>query len=258
MCNSLWQSGNGPGQRIYTAQDKAVIKAASEIKDHSILMTDTDKFEYHIEAAVREACKMLGWVLRSFITRYPQPLMTLYRALVLPHLEYCCQLWNPISVGSIRRLKSVQSTFSVRLTGMGDSNYWQILVLLKLYSLERRRERYIIVYTLKILEGLTPNIFGERGPEIQTVEGGRRGWGMCAIPQIYNRVRVAVPSVLEGLLPMNGARLFNVLPRNIREYSGLLTVFKNKLDLYLQTVPDTPHHPHYYLSTPSNSLLAHQ
>ena len=37
-------------------------------------------------------------------------------------------------------------------------NYWQTLHELKIYSLERRHERYGIIYMWKILEGLVPNI----------------------------------------------------------------------------------------------------
>ena len=40
---------------------------------------------------------------------------------------------------------------------MNDINYWDRLTVLKLYSLERRREMYIIMYVFKILKELVPN-----------------------------------------------------------------------------------------------------
>jgi hypothetical protein len=38
-----------------------------------------------------------------------------------------------------------------------DLNYWDRLKHLGLYSLEKKRERYIILYTLKMITGLAPN-----------------------------------------------------------------------------------------------------
>lgn len=39
-------------------------------------------------------------------------------------------------------------------------DYWVVLKYLRLFSLQRRRERYHIIYTWKILEDLIPNING--------------------------------------------------------------------------------------------------
>ena len=40
---------------------------------------------------------------------------------------------------------------------MQSLEYSERLVSLKLYSLQRRRERYCIIYVWKIIEGLVPN-----------------------------------------------------------------------------------------------------
>jgi len=82
-------------------------------------------------------------------TRDELCLMMLWRSLVLSKLEYCCQLWNPNTVGEIEELEveAVQRSFT--------SKNWEHL---KLYSLPRRREPYHIIYTWSILEGLVPNV----------------------------------------------------------------------------------------------------
>ena len=41
---------------------------------------------------------------------------------------------------------------------MHDLSYNERLKALKLYSLQRRRERYCIIYVWKVLEGLVPNV----------------------------------------------------------------------------------------------------
>ena len=43
------------------------------------------------------------------------------------------------------------------ITGMRDCSYRDILSLLRLYSLQGRRERYCIIYVWKIIEDLVPN-----------------------------------------------------------------------------------------------------
>ena len=49
---------------------------------------------------------------------------------------------------------------------------------------------------------------------------------------------------------MKAARLFNNMPKNIRNLTVCLTsCFKKKLDLYLSTIPDLPNTPNL-----SNSL----
>jgi hypothetical protein len=86
-------------------------------------------------------------------------MMTLFRALVLPNLEYCCQHWSLLKAGAVRKLEAVQRTFTCRISGMRELNldYWGRLKHLGLYSLEKR-ERYIILYTWKMITGLAPNL----------------------------------------------------------------------------------------------------
>ena len=59
------------------------------------------------------------------------------------NLEYCCQLWAPLKEGEVRKLESVQRTFTSRISGMREImlDYWRWPKHLGLYSLERRRER---------------------------------------------------------------------------------------------------------------------
>ena len=58
-------------------------------------------------------------------------------------MDYCSQLWSPGDQDSISKLEAVQRHFTSKVTGMEDMNYWARLHSLKLYSQERRRERYI-------------------------------------------------------------------------------------------------------------------
>ena len=63
---------------------------------------------------------------------------------------------------------------------MKGLSYPERLTVLKLYSFQRRRERYIIIYVWKILEGLVPNFFSP----ICAKESDRRG-RTCITSHIY-------------------------------------------------------------------------
>ena len=57
----------------------------------------------------------------------------------------------------IIQIEKVQCYFTKCITGMRDCSYSDRLSLLWLYSLQRRRERYCIIYVWKIIEDLVPN-----------------------------------------------------------------------------------------------------
>ena len=59
-------------------------------------------------------------------------------------------------VKHIDQLEKIQRSFAKHITGMQSLEYSERLVSLKLYSLQRRRERYCIIYVWKIIEGLVP------------------------------------------------------------------------------------------------------
>nr|XP_053639121.1 fructose-1,6-bisphosphatase 1-like isoform X1 [Cherax quadricarinatus] len=113
-------------------------------------------------------------------------------------------------------------------------NYWERLRFLNLYSLERRKERYMIIYTWKILEGLVPNLH----TKITHYESKRLG-RRCNIPPMKSR---GVTSTLrDPTISVRGPRLFNCLPAYIRGITNRpLAVFKLALDKHLKSVPDQP------------------
>ena len=81
----------------------------------------------------------------------------LYKSMVRSLVEYCCPLWNPIKVGDIQELESVQKTFTTRICDMKDIHYWDRLKHLSLMSLQCHTERYIIIHMWKILHSCTSN-----------------------------------------------------------------------------------------------------
>ena len=69
-------------------------------------------------------------------------------------------MWHPYLVKDIVAIEQVQRTFTSRINGMRDINYWDRLKKLKIRSLQRRREKSIIMHVWKIKYNIFPNSIG--------------------------------------------------------------------------------------------------
>ena len=156
-----------------TEQDKQILKPEA-VKDLGIWMDHEANFKKHLETTVSKARKQAGWAMKAFDSRSRETMMTLFKSKVLPTLEYCSQLWSPAKLGEIRKIETVQRNFTHKIDGLREKSYWERLKCLGVYSLERRRDRYSILYVYKIIIGLAPNFEDERF-QIKTKINARRG-----------------------------------------------------------------------------------
>ena len=132
-------------------------------------MSNDGMFKKQITKVITDAKSQAAWVLRTFASRDKQTMLTLYKSLIQCKLDYCSQLWSPVSKGEITALEQVQRNFLRKISGISHLPYWDQLKELKLYFLERRRERYMIIYVWRIIEGQVPNTCTtERGSIRQT------------------------------------------------------------------------------------------
>ena len=178
-------------------------------------------------------------------------MVLLFETMVIPILEYSCQLWSPIKSKLILKLESVQRSFTHRVF-QSSENYWVRLRELDLYSLQRRRERYILIYIFKIVNGFVPNMTGVN--KITTHRHIRRGL-LCNIVPINNRCLSSLRTIKESSFIIQASRLFNEMPLNLREFTGSVDSFKHALDKWLHTVKDQPSLPHYHQQAAGNSVL---
>ena len=133
------------------------IEVSEEVKDLGILMSGNGSYCAHLGEIVTKTRHQVGWIFRTFSCRDRVSMLTIYKATVLPILEYCSQLWGPTKTGDIKLLESIQRSFTSKINEVRELSYWDRLKLLDLHSLERRRDRYSIMYVYKIITGLVPN-----------------------------------------------------------------------------------------------------
>ena len=230
-------SKNTQDETTYTSNDSSTIQEKQHVRDLGVTLSNDATFSQHIAERCQMVKSKIAWILRTFQSRHHIPMLTLWKTLVLCHLDYCSQLWSPSTVGNIQCMELLQKAFISRITGMAGLTYWDQLAHLKLYSLERRRERYQIIYTWRIIEGQVPNF--ESTP-IKTSFSDRRGLS-CLVPSIGSSVTHRIKSIRFASLPYKGPRLFNSIPQHIRNITDCdLKTFKGALDNFLSTLPDQP------------------
>ena len=184
---------------------------------------------YEITGKARQKA---AWVLAVFRSRSKDIMLTLYKSMVRSLFEYCSPLWNPVKIFAIQELESVQKVFTSKISGMTELNYWDRLRQLSLMSLQRRRERYIILHMWNVLHSTTSNDLN-----IEFVHRPRFG-NQAKVP-VMNRSSSAFHlSAYEHSFVVMGPKMWNCIPyvlNTIQEFSSS----KRKLTVFLLSVPDT-------------------
>ena len=236
--NELKQPYNLPGDQI--------LEQSKTVKDLGINVAEDLKWRYHINILTNDATSFANWILRTIKSRETDVMLTMFKTYVLSRLEYTSPLWNPWLICDITKVEAVQRSFTAKIAGLDNQDYWQRLSSLKLYSLQRRRERFIIIHLFKIYKHLAPNdLQFEFTNHIRLGPQCRRKTYRCCVASLqtirYNSFSCIAP------------RLFNIIPAHIKKSANLDT-FKSRLDKLLRSLPDYPPTPGYRSSN-SNSLL---
>ena len=80
------------------------------------------KWEEHCSAAVSKANRIFGMIKRNFTSRSKEVIIRCI-SLVRPHLEYCCQIWNPNYSKDIDLVEGVQRRATKLITGLQNLSY---------------------------------------------------------------------------------------------------------------------------------------
>ena len=208
-------------QRVhYNTTSRQDLTPASSVKDLGVQLSPDMKWSLQATIAAQNANKMANWVLSVFSDRSKDVLLTLYKSIVRSRLEYSCPVWNPYSMQDIKKLD--------RLKKLG------------LMSLQRRRERYVILHLWKIWQGTVPNDL-----DIQFYGHTRLGTS-CKIPAIKRNSTILSRSIYDHSFAVRGPKL---------KCAPSFEVFKSKLTSHLMSIiPDLPPVP-WYTTPNSNSIL---
>ena len=234
----------------FTPNMDQIIEDKSELRDLGVIMSNDMKFSKHVSKICTTVRQKSGWVLRTFSCRQEFFMKLMWKSLLQPHIDYCSQLYfSPSNTGDIEQLENLQRNFTGKIPSVRSMNYWERLKHLRMRSQQRRLERYRILYTWKVLEERVPNC----GISASNCE--RKG-RLCNIPKINKNAKKSVQNLREDSFQVNGPRLFNCIPAEIRNMTRChIDDFKFKLDNFLNTIPDEPKVPHL-IPTASNMMTA--
>jgi len=230
----------------YRTSTGASLLPSSSVVDLGITINQDLTWTTQVQEQVSKASQFTGWILRTFKSRSKELMLTLYNSLVRSRLEYCCPLWSPYLKQHITKIESVQRSYTAKIAGLKDLSYWDRLKSLRLYSLQRRRERYIIIQIWKIWKGLIPNDL-----ELVFKDNARLG-PQCVRPNITGTS--SLDTLKFNAFSSRGPALFNIIPNDVKVNRKDTQSFKGALDRFLGKFPDTPPTPGYIASN-GNSLL---
>ena len=216
----------------YRISDQILLEQAESAKDLGILVDSELKWSTQIPTVVTSASQLAGWALRVFHNRSKEVMLTLYKMLIRPKLEYGCIVFHPNQIGDINELESVQRTFTHKIENMSQFNYWERLEQLGLYSMQRRRERYLCIHMFKIYKKIIPNDLGLMFYETPRYGAKCRRRKLTAKSASVNSLRCNSFSDV-------GAKLFNSLPKQLKQ-ATTKDSFKRQLDKLLAKLPDRP------------------
>lgn len=234
----------------YTTPNGTLIERKDYIKDLGIIIQENLKFDRHIATIAAKGHRMVGWSLRSFKTRETKTMRILLQSLIISQCEYGSIVWSPRTRSHVNLLESVQKKFTSRFARFQsyeenaprcNIDYPTRLRVLGLYSMERRRERYAIVYLYKITIQLVPN------PGLQIHYDPRRKTTVEPKSVISATIPAWIRNARNNSFFSIGPKLYNGLPAHLRELESIrqpsklhVDAFKRKLDRHLQSIPDIP------------------
>ena len=232
---------------FYTTPAGYNLEPKEFVKDLGVILSSDCNWSVHIHSMAAGARKLAGWALGVFRDRSTLVMLTIWKSLIRCKLEYCCPLWHPHKLDDIRAIEDVQRFFTRHICGLQETHYWERLKVLGLQSLQRRRERFIIIHVWKLLSNKVPN-----GINMEFYYNDRLGW-KARLPKLYGRATQSAQTIYDASFAVLGAKLWNLLPKIVNTQKTLDN-FKIHLGKYISSIPDKPPVTSYK-TTNKNSIL---
>jgi len=128
----------------YYMEGKELTKVSSE-KDLGVWISADLKCSKQCMCAFNKATKVLVMIKRTIRFKGKTVIMSLYKTLVRPHVEYCISAWNPHYMKDKELLEKVQRRFTKMINNMKRKTCEERLHCLKLWTLEARRNRQDLI-----------------------------------------------------------------------------------------------------------------
>ena len=212
-------------ENICYATPTNVLEPSPSVRDLGIVFTPDLSWSTHVSAITKSAKKKAGWALSIFRDRSPSVMLTLYKSVVRSLLEYCCPVWSGLSLQETRDIEAIQRYFTNKIIVPSNvENYWDRLKYLHLMSLQRRRERYMIIFIWKIFYKKVSNDLN-----FSFYTSSRMGTCVRVPPIVAANTKAQ--NLYDRSFAVKGPQLWNIIDKQIKGIESL-ELFKMKLDIF--------------------------
>ena len=220
--------GSNNNHTSYSMNNTEITKVNEE-KDLGVIICNDLKPGKHCTEVVKTANKLVGFIGRTFEFKSEKVILTLFNALVRPHLEYCVQFWSPYYRKDIDKLERVQRRATKLIPRLRNMPYEERLKELNLFSLEKRRLRGDLIEVFKMFQGFdNVNISDYL---VVDRESNTRNNGFKIIGKSF-RLEESKHFFFNRIV-----NVWNSLPAHVVSCNTIES-FKNRLDKYLSNNPN--------------------
>ena len=224
--------------RVAYYMDGVMIAETEAERDLGVWFDTTLKPSLQCEIAAKEANKVLGLIGRSFHFRTRQTLVTLYKTVARPKLEFSVAAWSPWLEKDVECLEKVQRRLVRMLSNIKGDSYESKLENAGLTTLKARRERGDAIQAFKVLNGfdrvnkndwfLIPATGSDR-PSTRSntvIQNGNEAQKSDAV--LRERARTEIRNHSYRL---RTARLWSDIPDSVKSVKSV-NAFKNSYDVW--------------------------
>ena len=132
--------GHGNMDEEYKMGD-AVLGRTTQEKDLGVTFSADMKVSEQRGIVALKGNQILGIIRRIIMYKEKQLIVSLYKTVVIPHLEYCIQAWRPYCKKDIDKLERIQRRATKMIPELRDLSYESRLLQCGLTTLETMRLR---------------------------------------------------------------------------------------------------------------------
>ena len=212
--------GHGNMDEEYKMGD-AVLGRTTQEKDLGVTFSANMKVSEQCGIATSKGNQILGLIRRTIMYKEKQITVSLCKAIVRPHLEYCIQAWRPYRRKDIDKLGRIQRRATNIFPELRDLSYESRLLQCGLATLETRRLRGVQIEVFKIVYGyedVDRNVF------FKLKEGSRTRGHKAALVKEKCMLDMRMYSFSQRVI-----NEWNKLPNDCANASSV-NIFKNRID----------------------------
>ena len=129
-----------------------VLQRKPQTSDLGIIVSENLKFHDQVQQSCKKATREINRIRRTFSSRNPEFLSTMFKMFVRPHLEYCVQVWNPVYGGDIETMEKTQNRFTRLLRHGIMMSLNERNLALNLQDHKTRRTKGDLIYIYKMYD----------------------------------------------------------------------------------------------------------